>query len=184
MLMVDTVLLCGQTQSEEYCSFHGIPKIKCLLQPEYPKNINLANEQLIWIEETLKKSKSSYIIVNGHYPIWSIAEHGPTKCLVDSLRPLLIKYNVTAYMSGHDHTFEYIEENNYPNLGYIVTGGAHLCDKSTEHINNIPSKWLKFHGCSKGGFTRIHASNTLYFDIYYGDSKHVTYSTKHFLPRN
>ena len=58
---------------------------------------------------TLRSSTAHYLIVVGHYPVWSIAEHGPTKCLVDRLRPLLQTYHVTAYINGHDHNLQVTE---------------------------------------------------------------------------
>lgn len=38
--------------------------------------------------------------------MYSIAEHGPTGCLIDRLRPMLHQYNVTAYLCGHDHNLQ------------------------------------------------------------------------------
>ena len=73
-----------------------------------PESIERSEEQWTWLEETLSSSKAHYLIVGGHYPVWSIAEHGPTQCLVDRLRPLLEKYKVTAYISGHDHNLQVI----------------------------------------------------------------------------
>ena len=37
----------------------------------------------------------------GNYPIYSIAANGPTNCLIDRLDPLLRRFQVSAYMSGH-----------------------------------------------------------------------------------
>ncbi len=47
-----------------------------------------------------------YLIVSGHYPIYSVAEHGPTQCLVDRLRPLVHQYHATTYLCGHDHNLQ------------------------------------------------------------------------------
>ncbi len=42
--------------------------------------------------ELILAQKYPYIIVAGHFPVWSIAEHGPTKYIVNQLKPLLHKY--------------------------------------------------------------------------------------------
>lgn len=65
-----------------------------------------AAEQWAWIENTLAKSTATYLLVAGHFPVWSIAEHGPTDCLVEKLKPLLEDHDVTAYLSGHDHNLQ------------------------------------------------------------------------------
>ena len=62
--------------------------------------------------------------------MWSVAEHGPTDTLVQKLKPLLEKYNVTAYMCGHDHNLQHITDSG---IQYYVTGAGHLIDPSTAH---------------------------------------------------
>lgn len=71
--------------------------------PDSPEE---AEAQWQWLESVLQSSTAHYLLVGGHFPVWSIAEHGPTTCLVERLKPLLEKYNVTAYISGHDHNLQ------------------------------------------------------------------------------
>jgi hypothetical protein len=48
----------------------------------------------VQIENTLAASTADFLIVGGHYPVWSVCEHGPTTVLVNQLKPLLEKYKV------------------------------------------------------------------------------------------
>jgi len=184
LVMIDTVMLSGTTQDVEYCEIYDIPASDCVLLPKGPASIDDAMTQWKWIDQTLRTSKSDFLIVAGHYPVWSIGEHGPTPELVAALRPLLIDYNVTLYLDGHDHSMQYLQENDYPNLGYVVTGAAHICDNSTAHINDVPKNSSKYWGCDLGGFIRIHVDTTVQVFFYLGNSDEITYTTKQFNPRS
>merc|ERR1711871_33875 len=90
-----------------------------------------------------------YVVVAGHYPVYSICEHGPTSFLVDSLKPLLEKFKVSAYMNGHDHCAQYIDIGD--GVQYHTIGSAHLNNPDTSHKDTIPANALKFHS-RKSGF--------------------------------
>jgi hypothetical protein len=55
----------------------------------------------------LSKKNVQWLLVFGHYPIFSKGEHGDTDELVNLLEPLFLKYNVSAYFCGHDHITEH-----------------------------------------------------------------------------
>lgn len=92
----------------------------------------------------------------GHYPVWSISEHGPTQCLIDRLVPLLQRHSVNAYFSGHDHTLQvgqpsrkrlqYFTKQFSPNhtLHYILSGAASRMDRITNHKGAVPEGSLHF----------------------------------------
>ena len=95
MIVIDTVLMCGNSGFDD--SVNSVPKFKS------ESDRLRASLYFSSIEETLRAISTSripYVIVAGHFPVWSVAEHGPTQCLVDQLRPLLHKYKVTAYFAG------------------------------------------------------------------------------------
>ncbi|KAM9313916.1 tartrate-resistant acid phosphatase type 5a [Pholidichthys leucotaenia] len=143
IIMLDTVMLCGHSDD-------NLDK-----KPEGPQNAVDANRQLVWLQQRLALSKADFLLVAGHYPVWSVSEHGPTQCLVDSLRPLLLKYRATAYLCGHDHNLQYIEESD---IGYVVSGAGNFMDPDIRHWHDVPKGTVKFftgQASTLGGF--IHA---------------------------
>ncbi|XP_077981512.1 tartrate-resistant acid phosphatase type 5-like [Glandiceps talaboti] len=145
-VMIDTVMLCGNTADEVLGS-----------NLKGPEDVKGASEQWQWIDSTLRNSTDDYIIMGGHYPVWSIAEHGPTSLLVQTLKPMLEKYGVTAYFCGHDHNLQHLKENT-STVEYFVIGSAHVVDPSIAHIDSVPDGSLKFHDADTdrlGGFAYV-----------------------------
>ena len=95
--MLDTVLLSGDSKDP----ITGEDLTGSMYTG--PSSQILADEQWSWINNTLKDSDADFLIVAGHFPVWSICEHGPTSILVDRLKPMLEQYRVSAYLAGHDH---------------------------------------------------------------------------------
>ncbi|XP_064604998.1 tartrate-resistant acid phosphatase type 5-like [Liolophura sinensis] len=150
IIMIDTVTLCGNTKSDASSE-----------PPSEPDDVQLAEDQWAWLESKLQSSKGLYLVVAGHFPVWSISEHGPTKCLVDRLMPMLHKYNATAYLNGHDHNLQHLEYSMLnTTVDYYVIGAADVVDPSTKHINDVPTGSLKYHGANiltLGGFAFVQA---------------------------
>mmetsp|Transcript_24212 Transcript_24212/g.46925 ORF Transcript_24212/g.46925 Transcript_24212/m.46925 type:complete len:454 (+) Transcript_24212:143-1504(+) len=83
----------------------------------------MAKIQLEWFEHTLNSSTADWLIVAGHYPVFSGGEHGNTPELQQQILPLLQKYNVDAYLAGHDHTLQHLESGG---VHYLVSGSGAL----------------------------------------------------------
>jgi len=170
VLMVDTIVLCGNTvdiQGQSLFSWLFSRKRDPTGPP--PEYEELAKEQLRWIEDQLQNSTAQYIFVAGHYPIYSTGEHGPFECLGRNLDPLLRKYNVNAYFSGHDHNLQHIQinqtdaEGRPSSMNYVICGAASRSDRSSKNVNSVPKESLLFRyptgwnpfsqiGFSNGGF--------------------------------
>lgn len=148
IIMIDTVNLCGNTQHD----VHGD-------QPDpYYRDETTFVDQLVYIEDQLKDNKDSYVFVAGHFPVWSVAEHGPTQCLLDHLKPLLEKYEASAYFCGHDHNLQHIKSND-STVEYFLSGAGDMINPSLKNLNSIPDGSLKFHSAellTLGGFATLH----------------------------
>ena len=119
-----------------------------------------------WLERTLATSTAHYLVVAGHYPIYSICEHGPTSGLVERVKPLLEQYKVTAYLNGHDHCMQHLvtvnEEGQAVRDGvdYHTIGSAAINDRRGPQgrggWRRLTDKSLKFHSPGKqGGFATV-----------------------------
>ncbi|CAN9509856.1 unnamed protein product [Ophioblennius macclurei] len=146
VVMLDTIMLCGNSNDYED------------EKPRGPLRAVDANRQLAWLQERLARSTADFLLVAGHYPVWSVSEHGPTECLLQRLRPLLNKYKATAYLCGHDHNLQYIEESG---VGYVVSGAGNFLDPDVRHWKHVPDGAVKFftgQASTLGGF--VHAEVT------------------------
>jgi len=80
-----------------------------------------SDTHLVWIEETLASSTADWLIVIGHYNLYSGGWHGSNRNLINLLKPLFIKYNVDMYLSGHCHHLEHLSDSG---IEYIISGSG------------------------------------------------------------
>lgn len=83
-------------------------------------------EQLVWLEQELKDSTEDWKIAVFHHPLYSSGgRHGSNVDLRETLEPLLVRYDLSVSLSGHDHFYERIK----PQRGivqFIVGSGGQL----------------------------------------------------------
>merc|ERR1712046_208058 len=136
--MGDTVVLSGPSA----CPVTNEEWLGSDERMELYRNSEAAQTQYEWLETTLANSKADFLFVNGHYPVWSVCEHGPTTSLVANLKPLLEKYHVSAYFSGHDHCEEHIDEGT--GVQYHVVGAANILSGTKKNKDKVPEEQLKY----------------------------------------
>lgn len=87
LILIDTVDIVGLIASDvnedspEY--FNPLPEKELSVR---------AQTQIQWLEDQLAASTADYIIVAGHYPVFSICSHGNTATLITLVLPLLQTY--------------------------------------------------------------------------------------------
>lgn len=93
-------------------SYHRDPKYREVNKRDPLKTIAFA-------DSVLANSKETWKVVIGHHPAYSSDfNHGSTYGLIEQLVPLLTKYKVDFYLSGHVHKFEHLQRDG---VDYMVT---------------------------------------------------------------
>jgi predicted MPP superfamily phosphohydrolase len=83
----------------------------------------LVAEQITWLENQLQRSNEDWKIAYFHHPPYSSGDrHGSDEVVRKTLEPLLIKYNVSVVMSGHDHFYERVKPQN--GIVYFIVGSG------------------------------------------------------------
>lgn len=146
IMMIDTILMCGNT----HYSGVGQPRLRTNKAKKQARNYLSEFEKRL---AAVAATNVPYIMVAGHFPVWSVGETGPVKCLVDQLRPLLNKYGVTAYLCGHDHSLQHLRDD-YLNctVDHIISGGANTIDDDTPHTGDVPPGSFKYYWGDKSEF--------------------------------
>nr|XP_002121342.3 tartrate-resistant acid phosphatase type 5-like [Ciona intestinalis] len=100
--------------------------IQCGIDSEgVPINATVAEEQWAWVEQQLKDGQDfDYLVVVGHFPVLAAGNTGPTnECLFNRLQPLLEEYGVSAYIAGHEHNLQHLQDSREnSNVEYFVVG--------------------------------------------------------------
>jgi acid phosphatase len=71
------------------------------------------------LELQLQASEAAWLIVAGHYTIFSMADHGDNAELISRVVPLLQKYKVQLYLNGHDHVLQHM---SWEGVEYVTSG--------------------------------------------------------------
>ena len=80
-------------------------------------------KQARWLDGALAASKAQWKIAYFHHPLYSSGiTHGSDTKLRAQLEPLLVKYGVTAALSGHDHAYERTKPQR--GVQYFVSGAG------------------------------------------------------------
>jgi acid phosphatase len=80
-----------------------------------------SDSQLAWLEETLINSTADWLIVTGHYNMYTGGWHGSNRNLINMLKPIFINYKVDMYFAGHCHNLEHLSDSG---IEYIISGSG------------------------------------------------------------
>ena len=116
---------------------------------------------LEWLKKSLEDNKDCKIkIMCGHYPLVSAGTYPTNNTLIKLLCPLMKKYKIGTYISGHDHStqhLEYIYKNHKIDQFVVGYCGDHTkyprygsTDAESKFFDDKDAAYLKF---ERGSFS-------------------------------
>ena len=102
--------------------------------------------------QQLRQCAEPWIVIASHFPILSASRQGNNGDLRAFLVPELEKWQVTLYLSGHDHCYQRFGPNEHAPVPLVVSGGGgkHLYEITDNPMWRKGSEQLQsqFHWCS------------------------------------
>jgi hypothetical protein len=122
-------------------------------------------------QATLEYPRPTWLLVAGHYPMYSQGEKGDNSELITYLLPFLQHYGVHAYLCGHDHINEHLQSNG---IEYFVAGASTMNGYLHDDVSTAAS--VKWAGEDYSAFARFTATLDDLTVDYVNTNKTVTYS--------
>eukprot|EP01041_Mallomonas_annulata_P002192 gene2192-4263_t len=134
----------------------------------------LQQEQVTCAENYLSKSTASFLVVAGHYPIFSTGtnSNGDISDMVDNLLPVLQQYNVDLYIAGHDHFLEELQLQ-WISLYQVCAAGKPDEDLNKRASSDATSKFA----AATGGFAFLEVTENSLITKLIDYSGSVLYTT-------
>ena len=112
-------------------------------------------EMLIWLDKALSESNAKWKIVVGHHMIRSHGVYGDQKFMMKKLKPILDKFSVDMFLSGHDHDLPLIKPPD--DTFYQAISGAGGGSRDTSWGKN------SLYSATNGGFMALSISNQVLY---------------------
>ncbi len=139
---------------------------------------NLDDEQLVWLDREMGKSKADWKIAYMHHPLYTAGRYGFTSIVRRrTLEPIFIRNGVDVVFAGHEHLYERLIPQG--GVMYFISGAA-----GAVRVGDLKPAQILAKGYDKDlSFMLVEATgDTLYFQAINRvgetvDSGHITKRT-------
>jgi acid phosphatase len=128
-------------------------------------NMESRNVQIKWLDNVLSTSDADWLIVMGHYNMYTAGYHESNHELISLLKPMFVKYNVDMYLCGHCHNLEHLSDSN---IEYIVSG-------SGAKTGNVGKIFQSKYGTGENGYTIHQINNSVMTTLFINQESKILY---------